>query len=106
MKMHVIYVDIVVFQWSSFFSDILSTLQLGPAAMDIFLRILKTIDEEVINREVQQSSKVWYPSMEPQILQSSCNINHHADILLIILLFLHRNFYKNTYLSPELSLEL
>ena len=38
----------------------LSTLQLGPAAVDIFLRILKTIDQEVINREVQQSSKVHH----------------------------------------------
>ncbi|XP_028410861.1 exportin-T-like [Dendronephthya gigantea] len=44
-------------KWSSFFSDILSTLQLGPAAMDIFLRILKAIDQEIINREVQQSPK-------------------------------------------------
>jgi hypothetical protein len=26
--------------------------------MDIFLRILKAIDQEVINREVQQSAKV------------------------------------------------
>ena len=44
-------------KWSSFFSDILSILQLGAAATDIFLRILKAIDQEVINREVQQSAK-------------------------------------------------
>lgn len=37
----------------------LSPLQLGPVAVDIFLRILKTIDQEVINREVQQSAKVF-----------------------------------------------
>ena len=36
----------------------LSTLQFGPVAVDMFLRILKAIDQEVINREVQQSTKV------------------------------------------------
>ncbi|XP_046840739.1 exportin-T-like [Xenia sp. Carnegie-2017] len=44
-------------KWPSFFSDILSLLQFGQNGMENFLTILKNIDEEVINREVQQSQQ-------------------------------------------------
>lgn len=41
--------------WPSFFTDMLASLSRGPAMIDIFLRILKTIDEEVVSPEVHRS---------------------------------------------------
>ncbi|XP_041348237.1 LOW QUALITY PROTEIN: exportin-T-like [Gigantopelta aegis] len=43
------------YRWSSFFSDVLSTLNLGPLAVDMYLRILLAIDEEVVDREIVHS---------------------------------------------------
>eukprot|EP01132_Coremiostelium_polycephalum_P004280 gene4280-5354_t len=41
--------------WPTFFNEFLSLLQLGPSAIDIFLRILKAIDEEVVSFDVHRT---------------------------------------------------
>ncbi|PFX29322.1 Exportin-T [Stylophora pistillata] len=38
--------------WPTFFSDLLQCLQFGAQAVDMYLRILKAIDEEVVDRDV------------------------------------------------------
>ncbi|KAK3739040.1 hypothetical protein QZH41_001126 [Actinostola sp. cb2023] len=42
-------------QWLSFFSDLHQTLGSGPVAVDLYLRILKAIDEIVIDREIART---------------------------------------------------
>eukprot|EP01116_Phalansterium_solitarium_P022835 TRINITY_DN7699_c0_g1_i3.p1 TRINITY_DN7699_c0_g1~~TRINITY_DN7699_c0_g1_i3.p1 ORF type:complete len:352 (+),score=158.80 TRINITY_DN7699_c0_g1_i3:157-1212(+) len=42
-------------KWPSFFTDLFSCLSFGLPLIDMFLRILKTIDEEVVSREVTRS---------------------------------------------------
>lgn len=42
-------------RWPSFMADLLSMLQMGPHAVDIFLRILLAIDAEVVDREIIHS---------------------------------------------------
>ncbi|XP_071513224.1 exportin-T-like isoform X2 [Panulirus ornatus] len=42
-------------RWPSFMADLLSMLQLGPHAVDLYLRILLAIDAEVVDREVIHS---------------------------------------------------
>ncbi|ELR25264.1 Exportin 1like protein [Acanthamoeba castellanii str. Neff] len=44
-------------QWPTFFSELFGLLQLGPVVIDMFLRIIKTIDEEVVSVEVQRSAE-------------------------------------------------
>lgn len=46
------------FQWPLFFSDLLQCLQFGAQAVDMYLRILKAIDEEVVDRDVIRSAQV------------------------------------------------
>ena len=48
------------YRWSSFFTDILSTLNLGHLAVDMYLRILLAIDEEVVDREIVHSPEVCF----------------------------------------------
>eukprot|EP01133_Synstelium_polycarpum_P014604 gene14604-17268_t len=43
-------------QWPSFFNEFLVLLQLGPPLIDIFLRILRAIDEEVVSFDVHRST--------------------------------------------------
>ncbi|XP_015780138.1 PREDICTED: exportin-T-like [Acropora digitifera] len=45
-------------QWPSFFSDLLQCLQFGSQAVDMYLRILKAIDEEVVDRDVVRSPQL------------------------------------------------
>ncbi|XP_029201596.2 exportin-T-like [Acropora millepora] len=45
-------------QWPSFFSDLLQCLQFGSRAVDMYLRILKAIDEEVVDRDVVRSPQL------------------------------------------------
>jgi len=42
-------------KWPLFFSDLLQCLQFGALAVDMYLRILKAIDEEVVDRDVIRS---------------------------------------------------
>ncbi|EFA82882.1 armadillo-like helical domain-containing protein [Heterostelium album PN500] len=42
--------------WSSFFQEFLSLLSNGPNLIDIFLRVLKAIDEEVVSYDVHRST--------------------------------------------------
>ncbi|XP_032241987.2 exportin-T isoform X1 [Nematostella vectensis] len=44
-------------QWLSFFSDLHQILHTGAAAVDMYLRILKAIDDEVVDREVARTSQ-------------------------------------------------
>ena len=46
------------FQWPTFFSDLLQCLQFGAKAVDMYLRILKAIDEEVVDRDVTRNQQV------------------------------------------------
>lgn len=39
-------------RWSSFFSDLLQTLNMGPVAVDMYLRVLLAIDSEVVDRDI------------------------------------------------------
>lgn len=42
-------------RWPTFMTDLLSLLQLGPQAVDLFLKILMAIDAEVVDREVMHT---------------------------------------------------
>ncbi|KYQ90623.1 armadillo-like helical domain-containing protein [Tieghemostelium lacteum] len=42
-------------QWPEFFDEFLGTLNSGPLSIDMFLRILKSIDEEVVSFDVYRS---------------------------------------------------
>ncbi|CAL4069597.1 unnamed protein product, partial [Meganyctiphanes norvegica] len=42
-------------RWPTFMTDLLSLLQLGPQAVDLFLKILLAIDVEVVDREVMHT---------------------------------------------------
>ena len=46
------------FQWPSFFPDLLQCFQFGSRAVDMYLRILKAIDEEVVDRDTVRSPQV------------------------------------------------
>ncbi|XP_072181720.1 exportin-T-like [Diadema setosum] len=39
-------------KWPTFFSDLLQMLQVGQAAVDMYLRVLLAIDSEVVDREI------------------------------------------------------
>ena len=45
-------------RWPTFFNDLLQTLHLGEVAVDIYLRILKAIDSEVVDREITHTQEV------------------------------------------------
>ncbi|ESO82555.1 hypothetical protein LOTGIDRAFT_197880 [Lottia gigantea] len=47
-----VYVVDYPHRWPAFFTDLLQTLNLGPMAVDMYLRILLAIDTEVVDREV------------------------------------------------------
>lgn len=42
-------------RWPSFIADLLSMLQLGPQAVNLYLKILLAIDAEVVDREIMHS---------------------------------------------------
>lgn len=42
-------------RWPSFMADLLSVLQIGPHAVNLYLKILLAIDTEVVDREVMHS---------------------------------------------------
>ncbi|KAK7083729.1 hypothetical protein SK128_023939 [Halocaridina rubra] len=42
-------------RWPSFITDLLSVLQMGPQAVNLYLRILLAIDAEVVDREVMHT---------------------------------------------------
>ncbi|XP_065576807.1 exportin-T-like [Artemia franciscana] len=44
-------------RWQSFLVDFLQTLKLGPKAVDFYLRVLKAIDSEVVDREIPHSKE-------------------------------------------------
>ena len=44
--------------WPTFFNDLQQTLHLGEIAVDIYLRILKAIDSEVVDREITHTPEV------------------------------------------------
>ena len=45
-------------RWPSFFDDLLATLRLGARCVDLYLRILRTIDSEVVDRDIVHSAQV------------------------------------------------
>lgn len=50
-------------EWPSFFQDLLSTLSSGPDAVDLFCRILVSVDEDIISLEVPRSATEAKQSM-------------------------------------------
>lgn len=44
--------------WPQFFDDLLRFLQLGDRAVDMYLRVLKAIDSEVVDREIVHTQQV------------------------------------------------
>jgi len=45
-------------RWPGFFMDLIQTLQWGPRAVDMYLRILLAIDSEVVDREITHTAMV------------------------------------------------
>ena len=43
-------------EWPTFFQDLLSTLSSGPEAVDLFCRILVSVDDDIISLEVPRSA--------------------------------------------------
>ncbi|KAK2148689.1 hypothetical protein LSH36_487g04031 [Paralvinella palmiformis] len=43
-------------RWPGFFMDLIQTLQWGPRAVDMYLRILLAIDSEVVDREITHTA--------------------------------------------------
>ena len=87
------------FQWPTFFSDLLQCLQFGAKAVDMYLRILKAIDEEVVDRDVTRNQQVCV-CLNWTIISSNLNINA------FFLFFIFVRFYRRqteTWRSKMLS---
>lgn len=50
--------------WPGFFTDMMQFAQVGHEAADIYLRILKAIDMEVVDRDVCHSIEVIHPLIQ------------------------------------------
>ena len=50
-------------EWPTFFQDLLSTLSSGPEAVDLFCRILVSVDDDIISLEVPRSATEAKQSM-------------------------------------------
>ena len=50
-------------RWSSFFSDLLQTLNMGSLAVDMFLRVLLAIDSDVVDRDIVHTPQVQYTTV-------------------------------------------
>lgn len=50
-------------QWPSFFQDLLGTLGQGPAAVDLFCRVLVSVDEDIVTLDVPRSAEGAKQSM-------------------------------------------
>lgn len=48
-------------RWSSFFDNLVESVSLGPAAVDLYLRILLGIDGEVVDRDIAHTDQVCCP---------------------------------------------
>lgn len=68
------------FQWPTFFSDLLQCLQFGAKAVDMYLRILKAIDEEVVDRDVTRNQQVCV-CLNWTIISSNSNINPFFSLI-------------------------
>lgn len=87
------------FQWPTFFSDLLQCLQFGAKAVDMYLRILKAIDEEVVDRDVTRNQQVCV-CLNWTIISSNLNIN--AFFLFFIFVLFYRR-QTETWRSKMLS---
>lgn len=87
------------FQWPTFFSDLLQCLQFGAKAVDMYLRILKAIDEEVVDRDVTRNQQVCV-CLNWMIISSNSNIN--AFFLFFIFALFNRRLTE-TWRSKMLS---
>ena len=50
-------------RWSSFFSDLLQTLNMGSLAVNMFLRVLLAIDSDVVDRDIVHTPQVQYTTV-------------------------------------------
>ena len=74
------------FQWPTFFSDLLQCLQFGAKAVDMYLRILKAIDEEVVDRDVTRNQQVCV-CLNWTIISSNSNINAFFSFFIFVLFY-------------------
>ena len=65
---------LLLFQWLSFFDDVMSFLETGEKAAELYLRILVAIDEEVVARNI--------PHL-PQVSQPHCIVNITCSRLML-----------------------
>lgn len=45
-------------RWSLFFDHLVESTSLGPAAVDLYLRVLLAIDGEVVDRDIARTDEV------------------------------------------------
>lgn len=55
----VVFVHQYPAEWPTFFQDVMAILPSGPQAVDMVLRILDTIDEEVVDRVFERPVVSW-----------------------------------------------
>lgn len=48
-------------RWPNFFETFYEALSRGPLAVDMYLRVLKAIDQEVVDREIVHTPEVSSP---------------------------------------------
>jgi len=46
-------------RWSQYFDNLVEAVSLGPAAIDLYLRILLAIDGEVADRDIAHTDQVF-----------------------------------------------
>jgi len=47
-------------RWPTFFDDLISAMSLGPTVVDLSLRVLLSLDSEVVDRDIVHSDQVEY----------------------------------------------
>ncbi|GAB6029893.1 hypothetical protein CHUAL_005594 [Chamberlinius hualienensis] len=83
-------------RWETFFDDFIKMLNLGPVAVDMYLRLLKAINSEVVDREIAPSTQeAQRNTMIKDTLREKCVFDLVSSWLQILIT------YETT--SPELA---
>lgn len=67
--------------WPTFFQELFSLLQLGPVLIDMFLRIMDSIDRLIVNSEVIRSNGEM--AQHTLIVHNSVLVRWHLTLLLL-----------------------
>ena len=67
--------------WPSFFADLIATMERGPIVVDMFLRVLHSLNEEVIvsTSDVAFANTVVRDWLALCVLLSECAEEYHAS---------------------------